>query len=183
MATFPLPFRPKEDYHKGGRKFGAGREGGGRKHAACDLIAPKGTEIYAVEDGVVVRGPYDFYHGTDAIEFKLKSSGRIVRYCEIKGLARGVHVGSKLKEGDPIAFVGKMYRDSMLHFEMYEGTATGGLSDRSNKPYNRRKDLMDPTEYLDACILRNVLTAKLEIEAMTAAARGDLHAVPVRWIR
>jgi hypothetical protein len=102
--------------------------------------------------------------------------------CEIKGLARGVHVGSKLKEGDPIAFVGKMYRDSMLHFEM-QGTATGGLSDPSNKPYNRRKDLMDPTEYLDACILRNVLTVRLEIEAMTAAARGDLHAVPVRWIR
>jgi murein DD-endopeptidase MepM/ murein hydrolase activator NlpD len=57
MATFPLPFRPKEDYHTGGRKFGAGREGGGRKHATCDLIAPKGTEIYAVEDGEVVRGP------------------------------------------------------------------------------------------------------------------------------
>jgi murein DD-endopeptidase MepM/ murein hydrolase activator NlpD len=182
MSTFPLPFRPKESYHTGGRKFGAQREGGGRTHAACDLIAPKGTEIYAVEDGEVVRGPYGFYHGTDAIEFRLKSSGRIVRYCEIKGLARGVHVGSRLKEGDPIAFVGKMFRDSMLHFEMYEGTATGGLSNGS-KPYHRRKDLMDPTEYLDNCILRNVLTAKLEIEAMTAAVHGRMNAIPVRWIR
>jgi len=63
----------------------------------------------STEDGEVVRGPYAFYHGTDAIEFKLTSSGRIVRYGEIKSAAPGVHVGTKLKEGDLIAFVG--YRE------------------------------------------------------------------------
>jgi murein DD-endopeptidase MepM/ murein hydrolase activator NlpD len=180
MPTFPLPFIPKLDYKTAGRKFGAGREGGGRKHAACDLIAPKGTEIYAVEDGEVVRGPYDFYHGTDAIEFKLTGSGRIVRYCEIKGVAKGVGVGSKLKEGDVIAYVGKMYKDSMLHFELYEGTATGRLSDKSNKPYNRRKDLIDPTDYLDSCTLKNVLTTTPQTE--TAAVRLPGIGIPIRWI-
>jgi murein DD-endopeptidase MepM/ murein hydrolase activator NlpD len=182
MPTFPLPFRPKENYHTGGRKFGANRDGG-RKHAACDLIAPKGTQICAVEDGDVVGFHKDFYHGTDALEFKLKPSGRIVRYCEIKGLAPGVHVGSGLKEGDPIAFVGKMHSSSMLHFELYEGTATGNLTDRSNKPFQRRKDLIDPTEYLDNCTLRNVLAAKQAIEAVTAAVQGVMSALPVRWIR
>ena len=59
---------------------------------------------------MVVRGPYGLLHnGTEALEFKLKSSGRIVRYCEIKDAAPGVHVGSTLKEGDLIAFVGKMH--------------------------------------------------------------------------
>jgi len=183
MPTFPLPFRPKEDYHKGGLSFGAARGGGSRKHAACDLIAPKGTQIYAVEEGEVVRGPYHFYHGADAIEFKLKESGCIVRYCEIKGVAKGVHVGSQLKEGDPIAFVGKMYVDSMLHFEMYEGTATGDLSDFSMKPYNRRKDLMDPTEYLDACTLKNVLTPTVETAALIPIVHGAMSALAVRWIR
>src|ERR1700681_3801500 len=98
MPTFPLPFRPKQDYHKGRLRFGADRDGGARKHAGCDLIAPKGTEIHAVEDGEVVRGPYPFYHGTDAIEFKLTSSGRIVRYGEIRSAAPGVKVGSRLNE-------------------------------------------------------------------------------------
>ena len=183
MATFPLPFRPKQDYHKGGLKFGAQREGGGRKHAACDLIAPKGTEIYAVEDGEVVRGPYPFYHGTDAIEFKLTSSGRVVRYGEILKAAPGVHVGVKLKEGDLIAFVGKMHRDSMLHFELYDGSASGNLTDRSNKPFQRRKDLIDPTDYLDGCTMRNVLAAKLAIEAVHDVVQQLMNTMPIRWIQ
>jgi murein DD-endopeptidase MepM/ murein hydrolase activator NlpD len=57
MPTFPLPFKPKLDYKTAGRKFGARHGSSGRKHAACDLVAKKGTEIYAVEDGEVVRGP------------------------------------------------------------------------------------------------------------------------------
>jgi len=169
MPTFPLPFRPKDDYHKGGLRFGAGRNHGHRAHAACDLIAPPETEIYAVEDGTVVKGPYGFYHnGVQAIEFELKSSGRIVRYCEIKGMAPGIHVGKPVKEGQLIAFVGMMNDSSMLHFEMYEGTETGDLTNRSNKSYpllpkaqefQRRKDLIDPTAYLDSCTVNNVLAA------------------------
>jgi murein DD-endopeptidase MepM/ murein hydrolase activator NlpD len=182
MPTFPLPFRPELSYKTGGRKFGAGREGGGRKHAACDLVVPKGTEIYAVEDGEVIRGPKHFYHGTDAIEFKL-TDGRIVRYCEIKGVPQGVQVGTKLKEGDVIAYVGKMYKDSMLHFELYDGTATGKLTNRSNKPYERRKDLIDPTDYLDSCTLKNVLTTAPQTEtAALHLPRLPNIGVPVRWI-
>lgn len=152
MATFPLSFVPTLSYKKGGRRFGANRDGGKRKHAACDLIAPKGTEIYAVENGKVTYGPYLFYRGTYAIEFRL-DSGKIVRYCEIEKVASGVSVGSILTEGTLIAYVGKMYVDSMLHFELYEGTGSGPLTVRSNPPYQRRSDLIDPTDYLDECAL------------------------------
>jgi murein DD-endopeptidase MepM/ murein hydrolase activator NlpD len=103
-----------------------------------------------------------------------------VRYCEIQGVAKGVRVGSKLKEGDVIAFVGKMWKDSMLHFELYDGTATGRLTDRSNKPYERREDLIDPTEYLDSCTLKNVLTTTPQTEA--AAAWFKSSPFRVRWI-
>ena len=41
----------------------------------------------------------------------------------------------------------------MLHFEMYDNSATGRLTDRHNPPYQRRADLMDPTPYLDAARL------------------------------
>lgn len=153
MATFPLPFKPKLSYHEGGRRFGANRDGSKRKHAACDLIAAKGTEIYAVENGQVAYGPYLFYRGTYAIEFRL-DSGKVVRYCEIEKVATGVAVGSKLTEGTLIAYVGKMYVDSMLHFELYDGTGSGPLTVRSNPPYQRRSDLINPTDYLDGCTLR-----------------------------
>ena len=183
MPTFPLPFRPEHSYHTGGRKFGAEREDGARKHAGCDLIAPVGTAIYAVEDGELVRAPYRFYHGTDAIDFKLAASGRIVRYCEIKEPAPGVQVGTKLKEGDVIAFVGKMYRSSMLHFEMYEGATTGPLTNRSNPPFQRRKDLMNPTEYLDSCTMWDVLAARKVVQSVDSAVQSLVKSiVPVRWL-
>ena len=51
---FPLSFVPKDCFYTGGRRFGADREGGTRKHAACDLIADEGKPIYAIRNGVVV---------------------------------------------------------------------------------------------------------------------------------
>jgi hypothetical protein len=44
-----------------------------------------------------------------------------------------------------------MERDAMLHFEMYGNTVAGPLTQRSNRPYERRADLVDPTNFLDGC--------------------------------
>jgi murein DD-endopeptidase MepM/ murein hydrolase activator NlpD len=149
MATFPLRSRPALSYSSGGRRFGAQRDGGSRRHAGCDLIAPEGTEILAVETGTVVRGPYPFYHGTYAIE--VQHGPFVARYCEIRGAADGVGVGTTVGAGQVIAYVGRMYRDSMLHFELYDGTRSGQLTQRNNAPYQRRADLKDPTGFLDGC--------------------------------
>ena len=60
---FPLAKVPELSFKTAGRKFGAPRDGGKRKHAGCDLIAPLGTEIFAVEDGVVIQDSLPFYTG------------------------------------------------------------------------------------------------------------------------
>ena len=182
MPTFPLPFKPKYDYHTGGRKFGADRAGGSRKHGGCDLIAPSGTKIYAVEDGTVVRGPYAFYHGTDAIEFKLKSSGGIVRYGEIKEAAPGIKTGVFVKEGEWIATVGQMTKSSMLHFELYAGSAHGSLTQGGNKPYMRRKDIIDPAPYLDSCKLWNVLHVPSATSFFPSFIDSIKGVLPTRWM-
>lgn len=150
--SFPLAQVPKLDYHPSKqhrRWFGAGRDG--RLHAACDLIAPQGTPIYAIADGVVTRGKKDFFHGTYSIEVT-HERGLIARYCEIADVAAGIVKGSQVKQGQAIAYVGKMHVDSMLHFELYAGTAAGNLSRGNSPPYNRRSDLIDPTPYLDQAI-------------------------------
>jgi murein DD-endopeptidase MepM/ murein hydrolase activator NlpD len=144
---FPLPFVPRLSYKTGGRRFGARRSKGTRKHAGCDLVVPKGTKIHATESGTVIRGPYYFYRGTYAIE--IKHTHFVARYCEIKGVVKGIRVGTKVKAGQHIAFVGKMWHDSMLHFELYEGSATGPLTQRGKPPYQRRSDLINPAPYLD----------------------------------
>lgn len=145
-CCFPLAFVPELSYKKGGRKFGARRKGA-RKHAACDLIAPEWTKIYAVAEGEIIRGPYRFYRGTFAIE--VQHPNFIARYTEIKEVAVGLRVGSKISKGQVIAYVGKMYVDSMLHFELYRGDGTGRLTQRNNPPFQRRSDLINPTPFLD----------------------------------
>jgi murein DD-endopeptidase MepM/ murein hydrolase activator NlpD len=146
---FPLPFIPKLSYKTGGRKFGAPRDGGLRKHAGCDLIVPQWTEIFAIDDGYVVETPRQFYRGT--WQLAIRHPVGLVRYCEVQGeaLIKSYHKGKKVKAGEVIAHVGKMYRDSMLHFELYKCSATGPLTVRSNAGFQRRTDLTDPAPLLD----------------------------------
>jgi murein DD-endopeptidase MepM/ murein hydrolase activator NlpD len=118
---FPLPFIPKQSYKHGGLRFGADRRKGQRKHAGCDLLAPKGTPIFAVADGFVVDPPWPFYHGCWAMA--VNHGGYIVRYCEFmeptKAQKERLRLGGSVTAGEVIAHVGKMLKDSMLHFEVY----------------------------------------------------------------
>jgi Peptidase family M23/Bacterial SH3 domain/Transglycosylase SLT domain len=137
-------------YKSGGREFRASRSDGTRAHAACDLIAAKGTEILAMEDGQIIEGPYYFYEGTYAIEIK-HDSGMVVRYGEIsQTVPVGITVGARVSQGQVIARVGQLTSgSSMLHLEIYQGTKTGNLTQSGNE-FNRRSDLVDPTPFLDA---------------------------------
>jgi murein DD-endopeptidase MepM/ murein hydrolase activator NlpD len=158
---FPLRKRPTVSYKTGHRFFGAARAQG-RKHAGCDLLAKVGTEILAVEDGIVLRGPYYFYDGTYALEVR-HGTGFIVRYGEIGGTPAGISPGKPVRKGQVIAYVGMLekYGHSMLHFEMYSGTGTGPLTVRSNKPFQRRNDLIDPTQMLDTAITGGTVSGTL----------------------
>lgn len=146
---FPLRQKPNIDYRNDSRGFSAGRNGGTRKHAGCDLIAAKGTEILAMADGQVIQSPYYFYSGTYALEVK-HDNGMVVRYCEIsQTLPRGIKSGARVSCGQVIAYVGRLDSgSSMLHLEMYQGTKSGPLTQTGNI-YKRRSDLVDPTPYLD----------------------------------
>jgi murein DD-endopeptidase MepM/ murein hydrolase activator NlpD len=116
------------------------------------LIAPRGTPVYAVCGGTVLSKTY-FYEGT--YELQIDHVFFIGRYGEIeKELAAGVEIGKWVDEGQHIANVGCL---KMLHFEMYEGSGKGYLTQPYNKKYDfvgsanykRRSDLLDPTPYLD----------------------------------
>lgn len=149
-CEFPLVKRPTHSYTSGMRKFGHGRDGGARKHAACDLYRYKDEPVLAVAPGKVVRGKYNFYQGTYAIEVR-HDGGFVVRYGEISGKSpTGTSVGSRIKMGSRIGYIGKLNSGCckpMLHFELYSGKGKGALSVRGNK-FRRRSDLMDPTKYL-----------------------------------
>jgi murein DD-endopeptidase MepM/ murein hydrolase activator NlpD len=147
-AVFPLSTHPTQDFHTGPRGLRAHRSGG-RLHAAVDLLAPHLTPIRAVADGTVIRPPYFFYLGTNALEVNHPGVG-VVRYGEIdmrKVVA--LERGDQVSMGDIIAYVGLLsLGTSMLHFELYAGTAGGPLTVRT-PPFQRRSDLVNPTPFME----------------------------------
>lgn len=158
IPLFPLKRRPTSSYkppNDGGRRFGAPRHGG-RLHAACDLLQPPETEVRAMEDGIIVRAPYIFADSTIALE--VNHGAFVARYGELSRTAPGlIAAGVRVTRGQVIGFVGRLDSGaSMLHFEMYSGTQTGSLSVRSNRPYQRRSDLLNPTDFLDIATLDDV---------------------------
>ena len=183
MVTFPLPKIPPESYQAGGLSFGNERHW--QAHAACDLLAPAGIEVYAVEKGTVWYGPRSFFlsgpqHRVDGksvcnedatcimtYEVAIIHPTFIVRYGEV-GIKRaeGIANGKEVSEGQVIGWVGAQAVNTMLHFEMYSNPDDlESLTQEHNKFYvnfpktkknfKRRKDLMDPTNYLFICILRS----------------------------
>ena len=151
MPTFPLRQRPALDYKTPPRSFGAVRDKGRRKHAGCDLYAPIGTEVLAVEDGEIQGVVYPFYLGTYALEVRHASG--IVRYGEIqRNTPREWKRGDRVSAGEVLGYIGQLQglTVSMLHFELYSGTGDGPLTVRAGE-FQRRDDLMDPTPFLDGC--------------------------------
>jgi len=149
---FPMRTRPSDSYHEGSRRFSADRDNG-RKHAGCDLYAPIGTDILAVKDGRIIKGPSEFAGGTYALE--VDHGDILVRYTEVKGeCPEGIKAGATIKQGQVIAYVGKFVTKHdgikhMLHFELYSKKTTGPLTRRDNPPFQRRTDLVNPTDFLD----------------------------------
>lgn len=148
-----FPLNTKSNKGGAGSKFGSKRSGG-RNHAGVDLLAPSGSPVYAMCDGVVqevMRG--NLYAGTGAVQIR-HTDGIVIRYGEIKP-------GSKIKKGVRVSQnqrIGSVQRSSagssMLHLESYAGTSSGKLTQRSacirylhvkSKSYMRRKDIFNPT--------------------------------------
>jgi murein DD-endopeptidase MepM/ murein hydrolase activator NlpD len=94
---------------------GYGSRGGGR-HTGVDLRNPKGTPIYAVDDGVVT---YAGYRGSYGNIVKLSHGNGIetwYAHCD----TMSVSIGDVIKKGQQIATVGRTGRATgyHLHFEV-----------------------------------------------------------------
>lgn len=160
---FPAPKWDQTSYKQGAPEFGHRRGGGTRIHAACDLYAPLESEVKAVDDGYVVEIVYGFAGNTDSIAVFHKEIG-VIRYAEVLSIPKKfTKLNEPVKAGDVIGLVGKAVAGypPMLHFELFDGTGKGALSDKVNKieyynegvlkngKYRRRADLMNPNKFLD----------------------------------
>jgi murein DD-endopeptidase MepM/ murein hydrolase activator NlpD len=75
-----------------------------RAHTGVDFAAPRGTRVIASADGTVVgagaRGGYG-----NAVEIR-HGGGITTLYAHLSGFAKGIRSGTRVRQGEPIGFVG-----------------------------------------------------------------------------
>jgi murein DD-endopeptidase MepM/ murein hydrolase activator NlpD len=76
-----------------------------RAHTGVDFAAPQGARVLATADGHVIsagaRGGYG-----NAIEIK-HGGGVTTLYGHLSGFSNGIHAGVRVRQGEPIGFVGR----------------------------------------------------------------------------
>jgi len=84
--------------------FDQGRAGG-KPHEASDLLAPRGTPIMAVEDGVIQKLFLSKPGGLTIYEFDLQNV-YCFYYAHLDRYAEGLREGMHVKQGEVIGYVG-----------------------------------------------------------------------------
>lgn len=83
-----------------------------RPHHGVDYAAPSGTPVQSIGDGTVIDKGWDKKGGGNYLKIKHNST-YTTTYMHLKGFAKGISKGSKVKQGQTIGYVGMT------------GTATG----------------------------------------------------------
>lgn len=88
-----------------------------RAHTGVDFAAPHGTRVLAAADGIVLaagsRGGYG-----NAVE--VKHGGAVTTlYAHLSGFASGVRTGARVRQGEPVGYVGRtgFATGPHLHYE------------------------------------------------------------------
>jgi murein DD-endopeptidase MepM/ murein hydrolase activator NlpD len=81
------------------------RRGGSRSHEALDILAPRGTPVLAVDDGVVRKLFTSVPGGLTVYEFD-PGERYCYYYAHLDGYAPGLHEGQRLVKGDLVGYVG-----------------------------------------------------------------------------
>jgi len=107
-----------------------------RPHTGVDYAAPIGTPVYSIGDGIVIQKKYTKQGGRE-IRIKHNSIYKTA-YLHLNGYAKGIKVGSHVKQGQLIGYVGKT------------GLATGPHLDfrfwKNGKPVDPLKVKAPPVE-------------------------------------
>ncbi|HET8941954.1 MAG TPA: peptidoglycan DD-metalloendopeptidase family protein [Rudaea sp.] len=89
-----------------------------RAHKGVDYAAPKGTPIHAAGDGVIrFRG---WEHGYGRFVLIRHTGEYSTAYGHMSAFAKGLHIGSRVRQGDVIGYVGMtgLATGPHLHYEV-----------------------------------------------------------------
>lgn len=106
--------------------WGAPRDGGRRRHRGIDIFAPKGTQIYAIADGVITyvgvqpKGGKCLWLSTE--------DGMAFYYAHLDRWAAGIYEGMEVSAGTVLGYVGNTgnakHTPPHLHLAVRDGDET-----------------------------------------------------------
>ena len=142
-----------------------------RPHTGTDYAAPRGTPIHATADGVIrFRGRKGGYGKV----IDIRHAGNITtRYGHMSYFKKGLHVGSHVKRGDVIGYVGSTGNSTGNHVH-YEFQIAG-------RPVNPETvklptvGLLSPQEQRKFKTLARALTKELENAKQVASVGADFR--------
>ena len=112
---------PVADPHEFISSFGFPRGGGTRQHQGNDIFAPRGTELYAVERGVIANMGTGSLGGIKL--WLIGESGTSYYYAHLAAYADDVRDGMVVEAGDLVGYVGDtgnaVGTPPHLHFEIH----------------------------------------------------------------
>jgi murein DD-endopeptidase MepM/ murein hydrolase activator NlpD len=90
-----------------------------RPHHGVDYAAAEGTPVRAVGEGVVTRADWNNGYG-NVVEIR-HSRGYSSRYAHLRGFAKGIRPGTRVRQGELIGYVGStgLATGPHLHFEFH----------------------------------------------------------------
>jgi len=130
-----------------------------RAHTGVDFAAPRGTRVIAAADGTVVsagsRGGYG-----NAVE--IRHGGSITTlYAHLSGFAKGIRAGARVRQGEPIGYVGATgyATGPHLHYEfkiggMHQDPMRVALPKAEPVPARLKDDFMQVATQARATIAR-----------------------------
>ena len=151
------------------------RRGSSRRHDAIDILAPRGTEVVAVEDEKSRRSS-PATGGTDRYQFD-PTETFVYYYAHLDAYAPGLKEGASLRKGDLVGTVGttgNAPKDTPhRHFSIAKLDPTNdGGENRAGSISGRARFLL---EYPDAVLLISQRTIEIAVAPPVATRLGPLH--------
>lgn len=87
-----------------------------RQHNGIDYAAPKGTQVLSVADGTVIRKGWDRGGGGNTLWIR-HAQGLESGYLHLSRFASGISVGSRVRQGQVVAYVGSTGASTGPHLD------------------------------------------------------------------
>jgi len=116
-----------------------------RAHHGVDYAAPSGTPVKTIGDGVVIAKGFQSGGGGNYLKIKHNTT-YTTTYMHLKGFAKGIQTGSRVKQGDVIGYVGSTGLSTGPHLDFRvhrNGVPTDPLKMESPPSHPVKPELRD----------------------------------------